>query len=212
MAKIIPAILVFSLGALLYMGQVQGSPYVDQSRNVFISLLSVADLAKKGVLFTDTKTQLKVKEVSNSIDLERLSQLSFGKRWQSFTKAQRQRFKNLLMQLLEWILYPKAQKINVGIDQIVFSPKEKNIVDVKVPIEREVDGDLVKDTAELKFFFHKLGKQQKIYDAFIEGERLSTNLKRQFDKALEKKTFDQILDLMAKRVNKAKESQKKNDK
>lgn len=156
-------------------------------------------------LSTGTQPKEKIKEASAKVDFQGLAQKGFGPaRWKSFKAADRTDFLNTFQDLLETVAYPKAKKISTQKDSLQYQAVAGKTSQVKVlgDIEREKKGELVKQKMEV--VLQVSPSSQKIVDAVIDGELLSANLRRQFDAALKKKTFGQLIAQMKKRVADAK--------
>lgn len=178
--------------------------YLDQARSFMSELVEVSKLskAKKGERAEDSDKL--VREVSGKVDFVGLAQRSLGKRWWSLDKGERNEFLKTLQGLLEEVAYPQAQKIAVNAEDIDYqyvSQKKEPVVRLYGQFEREKRGEIVLEKVESELVFDS--KTKKIVDAVVEGETISTNLRRQFDEALKKKSFGQIVDLMKKRLAKA---------
>ena len=164
--------------------------------------LSKHSREKQGVASDESTRQ--VKDLSAKIDFQALAKKTLGKRWNGYSAADRREFMATLQELLEVVVYPKAQKITAKSDDVKFEKVAGQPSNVKAvaEIEREKKGDIVTEKLEVVLSFDPAGA--KIVDAEIEGELISANLKRQFDEALKKKTFRNIIDQMKKRVDESK--------
>lgn len=185
--------------------QRQDLPVVSVAEDFLTTMISVADFSKahKGKLDSDAKKRLQ--DLSVYVDVVALSKRSLGSRWASLPKSQRDEFISTLTEILEEVVYPNAVKISAKSDEFTYkmAPKTKNVVVVNGAIEREKQGEMIVNPFEMKLEFDL--KTKKIVDAVIEKEAISANLKRQFDRALEKKNFAAIIDMMKKRVAKARQ-------
>jgi ABC-type transporter MlaC component len=174
--------------------------YVDLSRKFFEDLVKVADTSKKtaGAQTEDSKAE--IKKASEQIDFKRLAEKSLGTRWNKIKKSEREEFLKVLQELLEVVVYPQAKKISVKAGDIEYRLISQNPIQVQAlsTIEREKRGEIVRQKLEVVILFDKSSK--KIVDAIIEGENISSNLKRQFDEALKKQSFALIIEKMRKKV------------
>lgn len=166
--------------------------------------LSLSSKSTKGA--QTEATQKKVRDLSGKIDLLQLARRSFGSRWVKFKEVDRRDFIASFQHLLEKTVYPQAQKFSAKAEDMQFNklPGKNNVVQVMGKIEQEKKGDLVQQDMQIDLYIdtHTL----KIYDAVIEHELLSANLKRQFNEALKKKTLRDIIQQMKKRVDESTES------
>ena len=199
-----------SLMKLLIVASVGISPawaapdYSSLAKEFMTQLVDVAQKSKtqKGAVSQDSQTL--VKSVSGRIDFSALARRSLGTRWTKYPAVDRTRFMATLQELLEVVVYPKAKNISVKGEDIKYEAVKGKSGEIKAmaEIEREKKGELVTEKLDVVLIFDS--KSGKIVDAIIEEEQISANLKRQFDEALKKKTFQQIIEQMKKRVDEAK--------
>ncbi len=177
------------------------------ARNFMKDLLEISDLSKKmvqGSSDLENQKKQKLEQVSKQIDFVELSRASLGPQWKKISEPERKDFLATLQDLLQEVVFPLAKKISITSDQMDFSvsPKFKSQVKIRAKIEREKRGEIVQQELEVDLVYSKT-KPENVIDAVIEGEKLSVNLRRQFDEALKKKTFSQILEKMKARVKDA---------
>jgi ABC-type transporter MlaC component len=189
--------LVYALSTLLP-AEVHATGYRQQAEAFFQELLSLSSQAKT---VSDPNTQRRIRALSAQVDWTRLARASLGaKRWDQYAAADRLAFLRALQDLLELVVYPKAQNIASDPKTLTYTV-DKNRVSVRGSLEREKNGELVRNEVSVVLIYNTQSK--KIMDAVVEGEPLSTNLKRQFDEALKTRTFKDILAQMQKRVEEA---------
>jgi ABC-type transporter MlaC component len=180
-------------------------PIASLAEDFLTSIIAVADLSKaqKGKLDADARKRLN--DLRAYVDVVALSRRALGARWNNLPKSQRDEFIQTLTDILQEVVYPQAVKISAKSDEFTYKmdPKNSNQVLINGAIEREKLGEIILNPFEMRLEFDL--KTKKIVDAIIEKEAISANLKRQFDRALEKRDFAAIIDLMKKRVAKAKE-------
>ncbi|HVJ63751.1 MAG TPA: ABC transporter substrate-binding protein [Bdellovibrionota bacterium] len=180
-------------------------PIVSVAEDFLTSVISLADLSKvhKGKLDADARKRLG--EVTTYVDVVALSRRALGARWNTLPKGQRDEFIRTLTEILEEVVYPQAVKISAKSDEFTYKldPASNKKVVINGAIEREKLGERIANPFEMRLEFDT--KSKKVVDAVIEKEAISANLKRQFDRALEKRDFAAIIDLMKKRVAKAKQ-------
>ena len=189
---------------LAHAGWAWASPgFVEPAKNFMTKLLDVAQLSKDTKGATSPLSTQQIKEVSGIVDFRGLAAKSFQKRWATFKAADQNEFLNTFQQLLELGLYPMAKKIGAKTDPLKYEElKGQPKVRIKGRIEREKKGERIVEDIEIVLVFSSAAT--KVIDADFEGEALSKNLNRQFEEALKKKTFRQILDQMKNRVSKLK--------
>ncbi len=180
-------------------------PVVSVAEDFLMSIISVADLSKaqKGKL--DPAARKRLNDLRSYVDIVALSRRALGARWNSLPKSQRDEFIATLTDILQEVVYPQAVKISAKSDEFTYKldPKNSKQVLINGAIEREKLGEVISNPFEMRLEFDI--KTKKVVDAVIEKEAISANLKRQFDRALEKRNFAAIIDLMKKRVAKAKQ-------
>lgn len=179
---------------------------IDVVKSFMTEIVNLSVDAKNTQGATNEESKKKIVQISQKIDFIQLAKRSFGARWSKFKESDRKDFIATFEQLLEVTVYPRAQKINAKGDSIKYAamPGKSSVVQVKGQIEQERKGDIVQQDIELQL--HVDPKTSKIIDVVIEGELLSKNLKRQFDEALKKKTFGEIISQMKKRVDESKKA------
>ena len=202
---------VFLLGLCLLgpfaLSSPQSSPLEAMARSFMKDLLEISDLSKKmvqGSSDLEILKKQKLDQVSRQIDWVDLSRSSLGPQWKKISESERKDFLATLQELLEEVVFPLAKKITMTSEQMDFSvsPKIKSQVKIQAKIEREKRGEIVQQELEVDLVYSKT-KPERVVDAVIEGEKLSVNLRRQFEEALKKKTFSQILEKMKTRVKDA---------
>lgn len=180
---------------------------VDRARGFLGDLIHLSELSRAKQGQQDDGSRKLVQSLSQRIDFELLAQRSLGKpRWSALKAQERKDFLGLLQELLEDVVYPQARKISSKAEALSFRSEgaRKDQVLIEGTVERENKGEIV--STDLKVALVYDPKSHKILDAVLENEQISSNLKRQFDAALKKQTFAQILVKMKKRVQEAKGS------
>jgi ABC-type transporter MlaC component len=190
--------------ALAEPGLARAADLVPQGKVFMTELIEVANHSKAGQGAVDVKSQAEVKELSKKVDFEALARKSLGAKWKTFPPAQRHEFLSTLQELLEVVAYPRASKIALNPDDLKYDTVKGKSNEVKATgrIQREKRGELVTQDMEFVMIFDP--KSKKVVDAVFEDEKISSNLNRQFTAALKKKSFQQIIDQMKKRVAEAK--------
>jgi ABC-type transporter MlaC component len=180
------------------------SSYQTRAKSFFGELLSLSEGAKVAGSTRGSETKRRLQALSAQVDLTKLARKSWGpKRWDSYPAADRKAFLQTLEDLLEWVVYPKAGRVSSDPKSLQYSDQKGSVGRVLIQgrMERERRGERVLSDVQVVLIYDTRSK--KIVDAIVEGEQLSTNLKRQFDEALKKKTFQEVLAQMQKRVEEA---------
>ncbi len=179
--------------------------YIGPARTFMTDLVALSHLSKSSDGGVSKDSTTKVKELSARIDFNILAKTSLGPaRWKSYSAPDRMKFMTTLQELLEVVVYPKAKNISANAQELKFDLNSKRPTAVKVSgqVERERKGEMLSEKMEVELIFDM--KAEHIVDAVIAGELVSKNLKRQFDEALKKKTFKEIIAQMKKKVEQAK--------
>jgi len=196
--------IVLSLGFANGAGAAESD--VDLAKTFMRTLIEVSTHSKESGGEAGEGGRQKLTNLSGKVDYQALAKRTFRTKWTKFKVAERQAFLATFQDLLETVLYPKAKNFTAKAEDLKYekSAKVKSGVGVEGSIAREKKGEVITKNLEIVLIFD--AKSKKIVDAVIEDEQLSTNLNRQFDNALKKKTFAQIIEQMKKRVEEAKKS------
>ncbi len=194
---------VFLICLMFSSGLWANSKEVTLAKDFVTKLLDLGKLSKKHDADSKSRAKEIVKELSNGVDFEGLAAKSLHMTWQNTTKAKRKEFMDTLQGMIEEVLFPKAHKISAPLNEIEFSlhPKNMKRVKAKTRFETEKQGEIIEKDLEIDLIYSNAGL---IEDAWIEGELVSANLQRQFDNALKKKSFDQILTQMKSKLKQKK--------
>lgn len=200
--KIKPLLLTALFSLLSFAPARAASASIPLAEGFMHQLIDLAQLSREKGGEDSEESRKLVKTLSDQIDFEGLARLSLPK-WSKYTPAQRADFLKTLQELLEKVVYPMAKKISAKKDELHFGTVDgkDNQVRVDGRIEHEKDGEVIQDKIEIVLIYQKA---PKIVDAILEGEKISSNLKRQFGEALKKQSFGQIIEKMKKRVHEAK--------
>ena len=185
--------------------QVQAnSKEVELARGFVTKLLKLGKLSKKYDDKSKADAKVIVKELSDGVDFSGLAAKSLHTTWDNMKQAKRDDFMETLQGMIEEVLFPRAHKISAPLNEIEFSlhPKNPKRVKAKTRFETEKHGEIIEKDLEIDLIYNGKGL---ITDAWIEGELVSQNLQRQFDNALKKKSFDQILAQMKSKLKKTRE-------
>jgi ABC-type transporter MlaC component len=206
-AKIARVLVLFFVVGLLGtpFSQLKASPIVDRSKEFVSQLLELGKISKNTPESEENKkkSQALIEQLSKGVNFEALAKKSLGERWDSLRAETRTDFMQTLQETIETVLYPRAHRISAPLAEVEFKAheKNKNHVIAKTQFEVERDGEIVERDLEFELVFDVNGTS--IVDALIEGELVSHNLKRQFDQALEKRSFEEILAQMKRRLKQA---------
>jgi ABC-type transporter MlaC component len=173
---------------------------MDKTKSFVSQLLELGRLSResKGVLTEQSRAA--IRNLSSQIDFEALAAQSLGGTWKNLSAAKRKDFLKTLQESIEVLLFPKADRLTASLGEVKFSqsPKSPRQVLARTIFETTRQGELVEKDIEFELIFDA---RERVVDTILEGELVSGNLKRQFDQALKKKSFDQLLQQMKKRLN-----------
>lgn len=181
------------------------SEEVTKAREFVNDLLTLGKLSKQKTGETQPEAKALVAKLSAGVDFEGLAAKSLRGTWSGLGEEKQKDFMDTLQGMIEEVLFPRAHRISAPLNEVEFSLHPKNLkrVKAKTRFETEKHGEIVERDLEIDLIYAESGS---IEDAWIEGELVSSNLQRQFDNALKKKTFDQILAQMKSRLKKARGS------
>jgi len=134
--------------------------------------------------------------VGKRFDFEKMSQLSLARHWKVRTNQEKSEFVALFSQLLE----------DTYINKIEFYNDEK-VIYLKERIENkkaQIDTKIITQTVEIPInyrMFTRGNDEWKIYDLIIEGVSLIGNYRSQFNRILEKNSFEFLMDQLKKKNN-----------
>lgn len=191
---------------ILALNAVAAPSSIEVAKGLMTEMVNISVDSKNTHGATTEESKKKIAQISQKIDFIQLARRSFGARWSKFKESERNDFIATFERLLEVTVYPRAEKINAKGESLKYTnvPGKANVVQVNGQIEQERKGDIVQQDIELQL--HIDPKTSKVIDVVIEGELLSKNLKRQFDEALKKKSFSEIISQMKKRVDESKKA------
>ena len=175
------------------------SKEVELAKDFVAQLLELGKLSKKYDKKSKAQAKVIVRKLSQGVDFEGLAAKSLHTTWDKMAKVKRDDFMETLQGMIEEVLFPRAHKISAPLNEIEFSLHSNNSRRVKAMtrFETEKHGEIIEKDLEIDLIYSPSGL---IADAWIEGEMVSSNLQRQFDNALKKKSFDQILAQMKKKL------------
>jgi ABC-type transporter MlaC component len=187
--------------------QHSGAAVMDKSKSFVSQLLELGQLSRATQGALSPESRKLIEGLSSQVDFESLASKSLGAtRWKQIDSATRQDFLKTLQETIETVLYPRADRITTSLNEVRFeaNPKAARNVVARTKFETEKQGEIVERDLEFELIFDA---REKVVDAIIEGELVSANLKRQFDQALQKRSFEQILAQMKKRLADAQSKQ-----
>jgi phospholipid transport system substrate-binding protein len=156
------------------------------------------DPALKGESKRDLKEQ-KIWSILESIfDSTELAKRTLARNWVKFTPDQQKEFESLFKKLLG----------NVYMDRILAYSDEKVVYAKELMLTEktaEVQSKILTQTNEIPIYYRLTSKSGnwKVYDVLIEGVSLVQNYRSQFNEILLKKTPQDLLEILRKKVEPA---------
>ena len=140
----------------------------------------------------------KIRSVINTVfNYTELSKRTLGREWRNFSTEQQEEFKQLFGKLLESsyadrVLAYTSEKIEFG--------KEVELRKDKVEVESAI---ITADNKSIPVHYRmvKIDDKWQVYDVVIEGISLVQNYRSQFREILAKKTPEDLLDTLRKKVS-----------
>jgi phospholipid transport system substrate-binding protein len=193
MKKYAILLFVFLFAAVSYASAETPMQTVEKCVNDVLSVLKEGSKNDKSIL---EKKKDQIRAISNRFfDYIELSRRTLGMNWNKFTVPQRKEFVPLYEDLLEGvymdrILAYKDEKVEYS-KQIMFSDTQA-----------EVRTKVLAKTGPIPINYRLLLKngQWRVYDVTIEGVSLVSNYRSQFNSMLQKKTPEQLLETLRKKV------------
>lgn len=176
---------------------------VDSAKKFIHGLIELSESQRQQKGSSSSEVKTKIKTLSDQVNFTSLAEKALTPRWNKLKASQRVDFMKTLQSLLEEVAYPQAKKIKANAADLHYaamgSPQK---VRVSGKIERSKKGEII--NSDFEIVLHYAGG--KITDVVLEEELLSKNLKRQFAKAFETQSFDEILTKMKNRLPSAKKT------
>ena len=197
--KITVLVLVFVVGCLFFQfNHALASPAQEQLKTTIDKLLkTLKDPDLKG----DTQTAQRRDALRNVINerfcFAKMSQLSLARHWKKRSAEEKEVFIKLFGQLLEETY---VSKIETYTDEKIAYGKEvvkKN----KAKIYTKVITDSLEIPIDYSMYKTKQGSWM-VYDLVIEGVSLVGNYRSQFSKILEKDSYEALLEVLKKKLDK----------
>jgi len=137
--------------------------------------------------------------VENMFDFKILSQRALAKNWKKLNAEQQMEFISLYKALLE----------KTYMDRILAYTDEKVVFDKEIKLsdnKAEVQSNIVSQSGNIPIYYRMFLRQElwKVYDVIIEGVSLTKNYRTQFKEILLKKSSDELLNILHKKINNSK--------
>ena len=134
------------------------------------------------------------------LNVAEISKKALGKYWSKHSDTEQEKFQALLGELFVHVAFPSSSKFFAKLDLVYGKTKEKKtVVVVPLTVVHEKEGEVGID-------FHLIqnsGKWQ-VVDVILDGVSMRNNLRSQFYKVIKKKSFNELIRKMEKKLISAK--------
>lgn len=156
------------------------------------------DPALQGDAFERAKGEKIWSVLNDFFDFTELSKRTIGRQWKEITDDQRKEFVSLYKSVLR----------DAYLERILAYSDEKIVFDNETQLSEkkaEVLTRVITRTADIPIAYRMLDKGDKwvVYDVIIEGVSLTRNYRTQFREILVNSTFDDLLQVLRKKVGDA---------
>ncbi len=145
----------------------------------------------------DSKHNLEVSRLAHKLlGVQQLAQRSLDGQWTKLGKSQRTTFVSLLKRLLEKVAYPKSAEFFKGLELTVDSEEVNgNRARIKTHVVHEDEGEI-----EIEFVLKRTRGQWVVWDIYLDGVSLATNVKSQIQKVIADESFEGLIKRMRKKL------------
>jgi phospholipid transport system substrate-binding protein len=180
---------------LMNVGAAWAGPPTDQLRGRIDRVLRVLEdpALKQDARAADRR--MAIRTIAQEIfDFRELSQRALARHWQARTPAERDEFVQLFADLLERSYIGKIEMFNGG-DRIQYTGETLDGEQVAIVRTRIV----TKNGTEIPvdYRLHRVGDRWLVYDVAIEGVSLVANYRAQFNKIIQRSSFQQLIAQLA---------------
>ena len=134
------------------------------------------------------------------LNVAEISKKALGKYWSKHSDTEQERFQALLGELFVHVAFPSSAKFFAELDLVYGKTKEKKtVVVVPLTVVHEKEGEVSID-------FHLIQNRGKwqVVDVILDGVSMRNNLRSQFYKVIKKKSFNELIRKMDKKLISAK--------
>ena len=134
------------------------------------------------------------------LNVAEISKKALGKHWSKHSDTEQEKFQTLLGELFVHVAFPSSAKFFAELDLVYGKTKEKkNVVVVPLTVIHEKEGEVGID-------FHLIqdGGMWQVVDVILDGVSMRNNLRSQFYKVIKKKSFNELIRKMDKKLISAK--------
>ena len=134
------------------------------------------------------------------LNVAEISKKALGKHWSKNSDTEQEKFQTLLGELFVHVAFPSSAKFFAELDLVYGKTKEKKtVVVVPLTVIHEKEGEVGID-------FHLIqdGDKWQVVDVILDGVSMRNNLRSQFYKVIKKKSFNELIRKMDKKLISAK--------
>ncbi len=149
----------------------------------------------------DDPQREKIWEIIQKVfDFKEMAKRAAARDWRNFTQQQREKFSNAFAEFLGNTYLDKVQK-GYQDEEVIYLTQEM-ITDSKGRVKTKI----LRENVEIPVVYsmQKQNGTWRIYDVNIEGVSLVKNYRAQFSKILSKKSPDQLIEMLEKKIEKQK--------
>lgn len=134
------------------------------------------------------------------LNVAEISKKALGKHWSKRSDSEREKFQTLLGDLFVYVAFPSSAKFFAELDLVYGKTKEKKkVVVVPLTVIHEKEGEV-----DIDFHMTRTGDKWQVVDVILDGISMRNNLRSQFYKVIKKKSFDELIRKMNKKLVTAK--------
>jgi len=190
-------LVIFAVCVFLPVHSVYASPVQDLLKNTVDQILEILrDPALKGEDATEKRRASLRNVINERFSFAKMSQLSLARHWKKRSNEEKKEFIKLFGQLLEDTY---ISKIEAYTDEEVVYVKEF-VKKKKAQINTKIVTQTVEIPIHYRMYQTKKGSWM-VYDLVIEGVSLVGNYRSQFDQILQKDTYEELLEVLKKKID-----------
>ena len=176
-------------GALLVADAAAAGPPTDQLRRSVELVLRVVQDPALTTAAKRTERRAMIRTIANEIfDFGEISQRSLGPHWRGRTPAERQEFVRLFGDLLEHAYVTKIEGYSGERILYVNEHLEGDVATVRTKLVTKQGTEV-----PLDYRMFRQGDRWRAYDVLIEGVSLVANYRTQFDKVIQRTSYQQLV-------------------
>jgi len=147
-----------------------------------------------------TENQKHSQSALSLLNVAEISKKALGKYWSKRSDTEQGKFQTLLGELFVHVAFPSSAKFFAELDLVYGKTKEKKtIVVVPLTVVHEKEGEVGID-----FHLFQNGDKWQVVDVILDGVSMRNNLRSQFYKVIKKKSFNELIRKMDKKLTSAK--------